>query len=486
MKSSELQLLDDANFHISVPNNIEENDNLTDPSNSKEYKNFQEESEDNDGENRNVKNENKNTIIGTSITIIKAMIGCGILNLPLVFKYLGIRLAIFFIICSILISIFTVYLLLKSKEITQRYSFSVYAKLSFGSSGTFFMKITIMTLCFFTCCIFLKIFSDVFRNILLLFFNNNSFLKGNYLMIFIFFLLSPLMFKKDITSLQKYSFIGVISVFIFIFCIIIVFLYKFSKNEIIKYNENMKKPKGNFIQIFTAITSMLNSFCFQANTFPIYLTLKPRNSKNMIKSTLLASFITGLIYLLTGLLGYFMYGDIIEDNLLTYFKTDIQKYLKSNLLISFILLISEIAFFISAMLAMPIVFFALKSNLFNLIRFLFKKIKRKRFNSASYEGINNNFKKTSFLNEKSKFILTGITYFCVLLFAIGVEKIIVIDNIVGSTADNIIYFIAPGFFVLRLGKKYLNKFESFIAKFYIFIGSITIGIFILIQLGIIK
>jgi flagellar biosynthesis protein FlhB len=206
----------------------------------------------------------------------------------------------------------------------------------------------------------------------------------------------------------------------------------------------------------------------------------------MIKATLLASFITGLIYLLTGLLGYFMYGDIIEDNLLTYFKTDIQKYLKSNVLISFILLISEIAFFISAMLAMPIVFFALKSNLFNLIRFLFKKIKRKRFNSASYEGINNNFKKTSFLNEKSKFILTGITYFCVLLFAIGVEKIIVIDNIVGSTADNIIYFIAPGFFVLRLGKKYLNKFESFIAKFYIFIGSITIGIFILIQLGIIK
>ena len=150
MKSSELQLLDDANFHISVPNSIEENDNLTDPSNSKEYKNFKEESEDNDGENRNVKNENKNTIIGTSITIIKAMIGCGILNLPLVFKYLGIRLAIFFIFCSILICNFTVYLLLKSKEITQRYSFSVYAKLSFGTLGTFFMKITIMTLCFFT------------------------------------------------------------------------------------------------------------------------------------------------------------------------------------------------------------------------------------------------------------------------------------------------------------------------------------------------
>jgi len=485
MKSSELQLLDDANFNISVPNKIEENDNLTDPSNSKEYKNFQEESEDNDGENRNVKEGNKNTIIGTSITIIKAMIGCGILNLPLVFKYLGIRLAIFFIFCSILICNFTVYLLLKSKDITQRYSFSVYAKLSFGSLGTFFMKVTIMTLCFFSCCIFLKIFSFVFKNFLLLFFNDNSFLKGNYLMIFIFLLLSPLMFKKDITSLQKYSFIGVISVFIFIFCMIIVFLYKLSKNEIIKYNENMKKPKGNFIQIFTAITSMLNSFCFQSNTFPIYLNLKPRNTKNMIKATLLSSFITGLIYLLTGLLGYFMYGDIIEDNLLTYFKSDIEKYLKSNFLISFILLISQIAFFISAMLAMPIIFFALKSNLFNLIRFLYKKIKRKRFN-PSYEGINNNIKKTSFLNEKSKFILTGITYFCILLFAIGVEKIIVIDNIVGSTADNIIYFLAPGFFVLRLGKKYLNKFESFIAKSYIFIGFITIGIFIFIQLGFIK
>lgn len=485
MKSSELQLLDDANFNVSVPYSMSESANETDPSNSKEYKNFIEESEDNDGENRNVREENKSSLIKTSITITKAMIGCGILNLPLVFKYLGIRLAFLFIICSILISVFTIYLLLRSKEITQRYSFSVYAKLSFGTLGTVAMKSTIITLCFFTCCIFLKIFSQVLRNILLIFFNESSFLQGNFLIVFIFFCLSPLMFKKDITSLQKYSFIGVICIFIFIGSVILVFLCKLSKGEIVKYNASMIKPKGNFIQIFTALTSMLNTFCFEANTFPIYLTMKPRNSKNMIIATFLAAIVTGIIYSLTGLLGYLMYGDIIEDNLLTYFKNDIEKYIKSNFLIAFLLLISEIAFFISAMLAMPIVFFALKSNLFNLIKFLTKKIRRKKTHSFNNEQ--SNFKiKSSSLNQRTKNILTSITYISVLLFAISVKKVIVIDNIVGSTADNIIYFIAPGLFILKLGKKSLSKFDEYFAKFYISIGCLTIGIFIFIQLGIFK
>ena len=137
------------------------------------------------------------------------------------------------------------------------------------------------------------------------------------------------------------------------------------------------------------------------------------------------------------------------------------------------------------MLAMPIVFFALKSNLFNLIKFLTKKIRRKKTHSFNNEQ--SNFKiKSSSLNQRTKNILTSITYISVLLFAISVKKVIVIDNIVGSTADNIIYFIAPGLFILKLGKKSLSKFDEYFAKFYISIGCLTIGIFIFIKLGIFK
>ena len=67
-----------------------EEGNETDPDDPRnEYSKTIEEVEDNDGENRNVKEEDKASVSSTMITIMKAMIGCGILNHPLIFRTLG-------------------------------------------------------------------------------------------------------------------------------------------------------------------------------------------------------------------------------------------------------------------------------------------------------------------------------------------------------------------------------------------------------------
>ena len=55
---------------------------------NEEYRNFIEEPGDNDGENRNPTSHN--SMLYTSILIVKAMIGAGILNLPLIMKTFGL------------------------------------------------------------------------------------------------------------------------------------------------------------------------------------------------------------------------------------------------------------------------------------------------------------------------------------------------------------------------------------------------------------
>ena len=70
-----------------------------------------------------------------------------------------------------------------------------------------------------------------------------------------------------------------------------------------------------------------------------------------------------------------MYRRRLENVVLVYFKEDVQKYKDTNIFITGVLVICMISFFISALLSMPIIFFALKKNLITLIQFVQKKLR---------------------------------------------------------------------------------------------------------------
>ena len=479
---SELQTLDEEGKKISE-SKPEYSELETDPEKTEDplSKNFIEESEDNDGENRNLKEEDKVSLFSIIITIMKGMIGFGILNYPFAFKTLGFKYCLLSICIAVILIIFSVYFLLKAKDVTQRYGYSVYSKLSFGTSGTIIMMITMISNCFFVCCIYLKLFGNILRTLLLIFINDNGqvYLKENFLVFSIFIILLPLMFKKDISALSKYALIGIISIIIFICSLIIVFIYKLNNGEISPIKDNNFNINGTFIEIFESSTAITNSFNFHPNIFPIYLTLKSRSTINMVKGTTIAVSLTSVIYILTGILGFLIYREKINDFLLKYFTNDILTYLKTNKFIASVLIISEIGFFISTSLSMPLLFFACKNNFFNLIRFIKKKFSNKENLSS---GLIDNKNKRVSLSSFGQSVIIIVIYISMLILAVTVDKIIIIDNIVGSTASNIIIFLAPAFFYLKFGKEKIFSIQKIMAILFMILGSGITILFIKIQI----
>ena len=83
-----------------------------------------EEPEDNDGENRNP--QKRIGFISTGLLIVKSMIGSGILNVPLIFKTLGILPSIILSLIYSFITLLSIHFLIRSHEITNTYSYSFF------------------------------------------------------------------------------------------------------------------------------------------------------------------------------------------------------------------------------------------------------------------------------------------------------------------------------------------------------------------------
>jgi amino acid permease len=145
----------------------------------------------------------------------------------------------------------------------------------------------------------------------------------------------------------------------------------------------------------------------------------------------------------------------------------------------FIFIICEIGFFISTSLSMPLLFFACKSHFFNLVRFIKKKFFKKE--KLTSELIDNKEKKES-LTPLAKNIIIIILYSSILILAITVEKIIIIDNIVGSTGVNIVTFLFPATFYLKFVKGKIYSFQKLMAILFLFLGFSITGIFIKLQI----
>ena len=473
-------------------NENEEEGYHTDPNNSqfKEYSSYKETLEDNDGENRNVSESDKASVYSTSITILKSMIGCGILSYPFIFKNLGIYYGTIALIISIYISVCSISLLMRAKDVTQRYSYSIYSKFVFGKKGYLMIKFSIILTMFLICIIYLKIFGNVLKTLVLLFFKDNGkfYFKENFFLILIAITLMPLMFKKDISALRKYAFIGVICIFIFIFSFLIIFFIKFKNNEIKSLiTPDMFYPKGTYAQFFASFSAIINSLSFHQNCFPIYLQIKQRNSKNMIRATAYAAIATGIIYWIIGLFGYSMYGNVINDILITYFYNDIQKNLNKNKIISIILIVSEIAFFLQASFTLPLLFFALKSSLFNLLLNNKKEeennsIELKETNNLSNTLVKNDNEKNNNDNSFKKNLIIIITYCLILIFGIFFEKVLMIENVVGSTANNILIFLAPATFVIKLDKTNGINCSKINARIMLLLGLILLTAFFYFQI----
>jgi amino acid permease len=469
----------------------EDEGNVTSPEKAEdeEIRNFKEEPGDDDGENRHPTTHN--SMIFTSLLILKAMIGAGILNLPLIIKTFGIIGGILLSIFLNFIAITVAYFLGRCKEITQRYSYAVYSKLTMGLFGTILIKFSLMVMLSTLAVVQFIVFGDVLKGLSLLAFDINV----KLLILLIALIILPFIFQKEISGITKIAHFGIIGLGVFLVTTIVLFFDKFFKNKIF-FEKSMLYPNGTFKELFTCVGGYYNAFGFHMVYFPYYLLLKPRNTKTMMKSVIIGIFLSTIIYDSYGIIFFLMYGNQINDSALKYLQNELSQAHKNNeTFIVIILVICFLSFLVNASISTITNIFFTKSHLIGLIKFILKKrAEKKEPKDIPLMDINENRKfsddvqsmpvkekEDEFLSEKTKFIITFAIYIYILVMALTFEKIIVLDSFNGSVVSNYIYIMAPSIFYLYFARKKKYYGEKLLAVFNFLFGAGLISLFFILS-----
>jgi amino acid permease len=471
--------------------NVNELSDGTDPekAENEEYRNFKEEPGDDDGENRNPTV--RNSMLFTSLLVLKGMIGAGILNLPLIFKTFGIIGGSVLSFLLTIISIFVAYLLGRSKDISQRYSFAVYSKITMGVTGSVLIKVSLFVMCLTLAIVQLIVFGDVLKGLSLLFCNINV----KFLIVGIAIILLPFMFQKDISGVTKIAHFGIIGLTVFCLTTIVLFIYKYLNNKII-YEPKMLYPNGSLKELFVCAGGYYNAFTFHMSYFSYYLPLKPRNNKTMMKSVIIGSILTAIVYSLYGILFFLMYGDKITDSALKYLQTELDEANKSkDTKIVILLAICFLSFLVNASISTMIHFYLGKSHFIGLVKFILKKLSEKnekkdiplvdikddRKFSDDVQSIRSKKESEEILSERKQLYITFALYMFVLTMAITFEKIIILDGFNGAIVANYINLIAPSIFFFYFARKKALYGEKLIALFNFLFGFGLILMYIILH-----
>ena len=440
------------------------------------YRSFIEEPGDDDGEDRHPKK--RYSIIATSLLETKAMIGSGLLNVPYTFKTLGIFASVGASILFNMVTFLSTYFLLRCKDITQRYSYAVYSKLAMGSVGTVLCKLAILIRSISLCCVLLKILGNIIRTLLLIFFNEYAdkyYLDSKFLLVVFGVLITPLMIQKDISGIAKFTFLGIYSITYLFASLVILFIYKYTNNEILPKEQRMLYPSGSAFEMFKCFGSYLNAYLFQVNVFPIYLPLHPRTTKNMITSTVIGTMLSSVIYISFGVIGFTIYRYNINGTLLVYVGDDLINFIKTNKYMAALLIIFEVAFIINTTISTALNFFVAKSECVSIAKLILKKIQGKKLDDSvsgtplvsldesgiSIEKPGRKGSEENILNDRSQNLIAFVAYLITIFIGYYSDNIITIDNFNGSTVNNYLSVMLPALFFMILsppGKLYCEKF----------------------------
>jgi amino acid permease len=250
----------------------------------------------------------------------------------------------------------------------------MFAKITYGAAGTLFVKLVIIINNFGMCCAYLRIFGETAKNLAAVFFEKDSVWVSNWhnyiYVLFIFLVMAITIFKENLDSLRKASFLGVGGITVFFISLIVIFFYKLFSGLIEPFDSSMLWPQGDALDMIGSLPTVFLAYTFQFNMFPVYFTLKKKTKEEMKKTTNLAIIFCFFVYTISGFIGYYMYRNKLKDTILNTLIIDVES--KDKFLLT-ALVVVNIAFLMSSTMSIPLMFFSLKNNFINSIIFCKKK-----------------------------------------------------------------------------------------------------------------
>lgn len=480
------------------------------------------------------------TFWGGFIQIGNTILGAGIISLPVVIRYLGFILGIVFIIIIAILTVYSSFLLLKAHQITHKKKYSTIAHAAMGGKGYIFTNIMIILNNFGLSCVYFRIFGDTIQNIIGGYVSKDNFLVTNWhnflYILIILILMCFIIWTEDFKKFEKTSFLGMLGIIVYCITLLILFFYKIAKGYEVFYSSSSYFINGEYTNILISLPSVFLSFSFQFNLFPIYSGLIQRTHYEMLHVTEISIIFCSFLYFLSGIIGFLMYGNSLNDTILLAFLSDIQDE-KTDDLMKVLLIIANIGFLTCSTTSIPLVYYALKQNFFSTYKYIVKKGKKKGKNiemtnvdkkeeKDEEENVVTNLNKNNALNDgddtdnsstednnekqnninnndndigrmdsvasidssmddstkrikvnvskKEEIIISVILYITVGIVTILVPKLKSLFNIVGCTAANAIQFIIPSLMIVYLGKRAEKLVNLLLVKSLLIFGIISL------------
>ena len=471
------------------------------------------------------------TFLGAFLQIGNTILGAGIISLPVVFRYLGFILGFVFITIIAILTVYSSYLLLRAHQITNKKKYLTIAHAAMGDKGYIFTNIMIIINNFGLCCVYFRVVADTIQNIIGGYVSKDNFFVNNWhnflYILIILVIMSFVIWTKDFKKFEKTSFLGMIGIIIYFIILIALFIYKISKGFKPYYSLDSYFISGEFTNILICLPSVFLSFSFQFNLFPIYSGLINRTHTEILKVTKFSIIFCFILYIFSGIIGFLIYGDTLNDTILNAFLTEIQDE-KSDVNIKILLIISNVGFLLCAITSIPLVYFTLIENFFSTYKFILKNKKKKniemenedeinkitniqslgindeekenvdttpeitnntdsgnetetkteRTNSESTENSidekNKNKKIKINITKKEEIIISIILYITIGGITILIPKLKSMFNIVGSTAANSIQFIIPCMMIIGLKEKSKKLVNLILVKILLVFGIVSL------------
>ena len=469
------------------------------------YERFEQNPEDSDGFDIDPSHKGKDSSTTAGIQIANTIMGAGILSIPLVMSYLGILIGAVLLLFLAITTIYSVYILMRCHQITGKSGYSMFGKITMGPIGAILVKFIIIVNNMGICIVYLRIFGEVFQTIFQSFVSKNSWFMTNWHNFFFILIGSIIMFFfifiKNISSLKKVSYLGVIAVLVFTILMVVLLLYKTIASELDSdVSWRFLFPDCTFPEAFHAAPTVFLAFLFQFNVFPIYYSLKNRGMRSMFRATKIGVTLSLIIFLVVGIIGFLLYGfydnydddnykevygepnndTATYDTILDKLNDDMILYKGYNVFVVIVIIIICVAFVITCLASFPILFLSLRVNYVNSLE-VCRRAKdtdsqHVQITQGSYEK-----RKHTTMSRKALIIVTIVLYLFMVAIAILIYNIKTMFHIIGTIAGTFIAFILPNIFYIRIVKMSGKNYSLVLPFIMLIIGILFFVLFLIMS-----
>ncbi|KAL1357451.1 hypothetical protein HN51_009350 [Arachis hypogaea] len=324
---------------------------------------------------------------GAVFNLSTTIIGAGIMALPATMKVLGLALGVGAIAILAVLAEYSLDVLMRFSKVGNAVTYSQVMESAFGRVGRRLFQICIFVNNFGILVVYMIIIGDVLSGTSTTGIHHFGVLDGWFgehwwtmrtfvLLMTTLFVLAPLAFFKQIDSLRYTSAIAVALALVFLVILVGITFLKL-------FNGGITTPRllptitdmNSIWNLFTAVPILVNAFVCHSNVHTINMELQ---DSSRIQPVVRASLtLSSVIYILTAIFGFLLFGESTLDDVLANFDVDLGiPY--SSLLNDIV----RISYAFHLMLVFPVIFFSLR---FNFDEFIFAS--SKSLNATKYKFV---------------------------------------------------------------------------------------------------